>query len=201
MSEENKPLDTDTSDETLDEDIDEIFDSSQESQVEEGENDVSEAINKDEIFLKTMKSISGREFKSVEDAKKHYKNLASFVGKKEEPKEEPVKQEEPNQAVQDISSKLEKMEFVSDNPDAKQYFDSHIKPFAEGKDLSLTEAWKELQPLFESKKAQDDEQEIGVNSKNVITPKTDPALKGLREKALKGNSEAQEEFVAKMLGQ
>ena len=197
---ENKPLETDSQEETLDEELEEILDDNQESQ-EEGNNDVDNAVDQDEIFLNKMKEISGRDFKNIEDAKKHYKNLASFVGKKEEPKEEPKVEtnDESLSAVKEISSKLERMEFISENPDAKEYFESHIKPFADGKGLSLDEAWKEMKPLVDSKKAE--EQEIGVNSKNVITPKSDPKLKSLEDQARRGNPEAQEEYVKKMLGE
>lgn len=46
----------------------------------EGQGDVSSA----GFDLPTLNQITGREFKDVEDFKKHYENLSSFVGKKDE---------------------------------------------------------------------------------------------------------------------
>ena len=139
MNEENKPSVTDSNEE----DIDQLFEEeSQEGndQPVEGEKDVSEPVDEQKVFLEKFKEITGREFKDIDDASKHYKNLASFVGKKkEEPQEEPEVKEEgvKEDGLSDIKESIQRMEFLGENPDAKKHFESHVKPFAEGKGLSL----------------------------------------------------------------
>jgi len=106
-------------------------------------------------FLKKAKEITGRDFKDEEDFKKHYKNLSSFVGKKNTVK--PV--------ATDI---VEELRFKVDHPEYKEHFDI-IKMVSKEKGLNYNDAIsdpmvKELVEVRQSKKG-----ESVIHSNNKIS--------------------------------
>lgn len=199
--EDNKPLETDAP-QPQDENLDELFEETPEETPEESEESPEEAGKKDvepatkEDFLDTVKKVTGREFKSPEDFEKHYKNLASFVGKKQEDKPAVKSEVKPSADLSDINQKILKMEFLGETPDAKSHFETFVKPLADGQGISYAEAWEKIKPLVDAGEAQKTEKEIGVNSKNRIAPPTNSQLKKLEETAKTGSQEAQEAYIA-----
>lgn len=188
MTEENKPLESDVD---VDLDFEEI-----EQETETGGKDVDTT----KEFLTKVSSIAGREFKSVEEYEKHYKNLSSFVGKKVEPVVKTEQAPKKSDAMEQILKNQEKIEFFMEKPEAKTYFTEFVKPLADGSGISLQEAWDKVQPLIQSRIEQEKEKETGVNSKNRIKTFDNSEVKKLAEKARMGNSTDQEAFVAKALG-
>lgn len=191
MTVENKPLESDA--EFLEE-----FEQ-EDPQEKQEEKDVDGT----KEFLTKVSAISGREFKTIEEYEKHYKNLASFVGKKIEPEKEaqlkaPDKKE--TEGITQILANQKKIEFFMEVPEAKKHFDEFVKPLADGSGLTYAEAWERVRPLIQVSEEQEKEKEIGVNSKNRIQPIANSELKELVAEARKGSASAQEQLVAKMLG-
>ena len=154
-----------------------------------------EVKKEEETFLtkEELETLVGREIKDKEDFSKHYTNLKGFVGKKKEVKKEPSD----NAGVME---KLNKIEFLGDNPDAKEYYDDLIKPLADGKGLSLEDAYKSVNPYIEATKAKNKEKNIGVESKNRINPARDKKIQALAEKARAGDETAQDAYIKANLG-
>lgn len=205
--EENKPLDTDSAEDETNEDAHVESDSSESDpslQQAEGKEDVST----NEDLLATIEETSGRKFKDSDDFVKHYQNMASLVGKKvetpneETPKESEAPKEDTPQNSPDISKvveRLDKSDFLSENPDAKEHFDSIIKPLSAAKGLSLGDAWEEFKPFIEASKANENAKEIGVNSKNRIAPTSRTEMNKMANSARSGNAESQELLVDSLL--
>lgn len=142
-------------------DEEEIFDADSEQESYEDEFNSSdedgEANNSD--FLAKAKEITGREFKDEEDFKKHYKNLASYVGKKTE---KPVVK-----AKAEDNDRVAELEFKVDYPEYKEHFDV-IKMVARERGKSYSEVVddplvKELLEVRQSKKG-----ESVIHSNNKI---------------------------------
>lgn len=190
--EEHKPSETDA-EETVAED-------QGDTGVQAGE----ENVNGTKSFKETLEEVSGRAFKDEEDAIKHYKNLVSFVGKKEEKTEEKPEVKEVKQPVTDndalraIQERLDKQDFLAAHPDVADQFEL-IQTLAKGKGVSYEEALADVQPLIDAKKANDEEKDVGITSKNRIRPASNTDLQALRERAMRGDSSAQEELVKQTL--
>ena len=191
---ENKPLDTD-----IDDAIDETLDSVDESQDSElvGKEDVTPTPDVPD-FKEKLEEISGREFKDEDDAIKHYKNLASHVGK---PKVEsaPAAQPESDNELSAIKDTVAKIQFLSENPKAKTYLEDLIVPMSIGKKLSLQEAWKAVQPLVQASEEQDKQKDIGVSSKNRTVPLENPAIQDLTKNAKQGSPAAREALIEQLI--
>lgn len=164
--------------------------------------DSSQAGTEDDTNIKAgfkdrLEEISGREFKSEEDAIKHYENLASYVGKKKEEtaEENPTvaPSEKPKSNV--LTDRLDRFEFISENPEAKEHFEEYVKPLSQAKGVPLAQAWEQIKPLIDAKKEQEDEKEIGISSKNRVQPTSNTDLKELRKKAQTGDIASQEAMV------
>lgn len=190
--EENKPLESD-SEETLENDFDELFEEQESNdsppESKEGEKDVQPT----DQLLSTLKEVAGREFDSLEDFKKHYSNLKSYVGKKVEPEQ---KTSPTDSTLTEILKNQQKIEFFMETPDAKEHFNDFVKPLAEGSGISYQEAWMKVQPMIQVSKEKEQEK-IGVDSKTRIKPINNPELKKLEELARTGNPSAQEEYIRK----
>lgn len=191
----DKPLETDV---FVDEGSEENVSDTDSSKT--GEEDV-----KAEDFKAKLEEISGREFKSEEDAIKHYKNLASFVGKKEEKQTEETTEEKPepktdNSGVNEVMERLDRFEFLTANPEAKEHLDDLIKPIAQANGKTLEEAWEEVKPLVEAKKQVEEQKEVGITSNNRIKPAKNSDVEKLRKQAMKGSADAQENLINAMLG-
>lgn len=166
---------------------------------DEKESEPSTFLTKEEL-----EKIVGREIKSKDDFFNHYQNLKSYVGKKPEDFtqtdiEKITKEVQPKKSNQnsDIMDKLNRIEFLGDNPEAKEYFNDLIKPMADGQGLSLNEAYEKVKPYIEATKNQEKEKNIGVESKNRIEPARDKKLIALAQKARQGDVKAQDEYIRK----
>lgn len=153
----------------------------------------------DNIFLtkEELERLVGREVKDKNDFEKHYTNLKSFVGKKEEKVEE--KPQPKKSQGNEVMEKLNRIEFFGENPEAKKYFDDFIKPMADGKGISLEEAYSQVKPYIQATEAQEKEKEIGVESRNRLEPAMDKKLAALANKAREGDKRAQEEYVRQVI--
>lgn len=157
-------------------------------------------------FKEKLEEISGRNFKDEEDAIKHYKELSSFVGKvgqeektKEKPEVKEVKQPvTDNDALRAIQERLDRQDFLAAHPDVVDQFEL-IQTIAKGKGVSYEDALADVQPLIDAKKANDEEKDVGITSKNRIRPASNKDLQALRERAMRGDSSAQEELVKQTL--
>ena len=195
--EENKPSEADAEEtpqiDTLsEEELEEEFGEEDQEESKAGEENVpssekSEETQEKDIFLtkEEAEKLVGREIKDKEDFSKHYTNLKRFVGKKE-----PVKEDN-----SEVMEKLNRIEFLGDNPDAKEYYEDLIKPLADGKGLSLEEAYKSISPYIEATKAKNKEKNIGVESKNRINPARNKKVQALAQKAREGDEKAQEAYI------
>lgn len=195
MEEDIKP---DVTDSTIEENqvaeaIDDLF--------EEGETNDVEAAEEPVISLADFEEMSGRKFDSIDDAKKHYANLKSFVGKKTgevvKPKES-VATDLDGKIQAGIKAALEEQS-LSSNKESKDYLDL-VKAVAKDKGISLNEAWeKHIKDVAiaasEYKKGRD----VGVNSKTRINPMVSEKNKQLVDDARGGNPEARDALVAKHL--
>jgi len=201
MTEENKPLKSDVEEDEFSDDIFSQEDNQEENQSETGK---EKDVDATEEFLAKVSSISGREFKTVEEYEKHYKNLSSFVGKKVESENQPQRstpnRKLENDSLKEVLESNRKIEFFLDNPEAKKHFAEYVKPMADGSGISYVEAWEKVKPLIQSSEEQEKEKEIGVNSKSRIQTVDTSKLKSLAQDARSGNAAAQEALVAKMLG-
>jgi hypothetical protein len=200
MTENNKPLDTDS-------EVEELF-ADEDSLAEEGAQDVDSVETLDSLTLSELNVRAGREganaFKSKEDFFKHYDNLKSFVGRKE-PKEvnqagEVSDQLDIKSEIFSIKSQLAERDFISEAPEAKDYLDI-IRAVAKDKKITLKEAWNDsLKEIAEGANAKKKELEIGVKSKNRLNPMQSQKAQQLAELAKTGNTAAQEALLKEMLG-
>ncbi len=156
-----------------------------------------ESLSLDELNVK-----AGREgeqaFKTKEDFFKHYENLKSFVGKKQEPaKSEDVSTKE---ELAQLKQELAKEKFIGNTPTAKQAI-SVLEAFAKDRNMSLDEAWssdefKSIAEAFSTK---------GDNGKTVITnnrinPVQSQRISELATSARTGDSASAEALVKEVLG-
>lgn len=191
--EENKPQETD-SEETSSETLDEILAESEENTTE-GDGDVQDAKG-DFITREDLESVAGRKFESKEEFAKHYKNLASYVGKKVEPKVERAK---PDKSNAELIEKITKIEFLSDHPEAKSFYDEYIRPMANGQGVTLKEAYEKVKPLIDASESQKKEKEIGVESNNRIQSADFQKTKKLSSEARTGSKPAQDAYMKEVV--
>ncbi len=196
MEEDIKP---DVTDSTFEENqvaeaIDDLF--------EEGDPNDVEAAEEPSFKLSEFEEMAGRKFESLDDAKKHYQNLKSFVGKKTGE----VVKANPDNSGADLDGKIQagikaalEEQSLSSNKESKDYLDL-VKAVAKDKGISLKEAWEKhvkdtAIAASEYKKGRD----VGVNSKTRINPMVSQKMKELEDSARQGSPEAKDDLVAKHL--
>ena len=187
---------TQTADDLLD-----LFD--EPSEEEAGSNGDNHALSLDEI-----NSISGRSFTSKEDAMKFLKNLNSLAGdqkrielekKAKEAEKTLTEKEQLSSRIAELERKEKVSDFLLANQGASKEDFELAEAFAEKKGLTLEEAWKTIAGKFASIAKNDEDDEVGVKSKQRITPVQSQQIAQLRESALKGSSDAQEELVKSLI--
>lgn len=154
------------------------------------------------LTLAELNELSGRTgdnaFKSKEDYFKHYKNLSSLVGKKEEPKKE-VKNDGGNDDIRkeiaELRQTIVEKDFVSENPAAKEHI-TLIRDVAKSRGVSLSEAYESVKDIVDSASAYKKEREVGVNSKNRINPMQSQRLNKLAQNVKAGDRKSEEALVA-----
>lgn len=185
----NKPLDTDTSEdnveeESQDESIDELFE-------EEGGDDVE---GKGELSLEELNKISGREFKSKEDYLKHYENLKKLVGdqdlakKRKEAKE--VKKEDnvdkTAQELAELKKDIAKKDFLIETPTAKPFIEP-LEAYADRQGVSLEEAWNSESFQLIAESSQRTGKKLTTNNK--IAPARSKEIDRLQKEVVETGSE------------
>ncbi|MEA1925855.1 MAG: hypothetical protein U9M90_01235 [Patescibacteria group bacterium] len=218
---DNKPENSDA------EDLDELF--SEEPEEEESENEEEEEVGEEDVggdsqtqeadLLKKVGAVMGRDFESLEDAKKHYQNLNSLVGDQERVKKEKelqdLKKKQKEEAkqrdtyakrIEALEEVNEKSTFLSLNPDAEDTYE-FLDSYAKAQGVSVDDAWKgsdnvkPFKDIAEGYIASKKDKDIGVNSRNRITPDQTKKLNALRKEVAEGGgTEAQQDLVKETLG-
>lgn len=189
--EEIKPVETDSDEESSD--LSDLF--------EEGEtNDESTS---GVITLKEFEDLSGRKFKNIDDAKRHYQNLKEFVGKANQSKEAPVEKKDSSidsvlAEMKELKAQVVERDFILDNPKAKGSLNL-VRKVAKADGISLSEAWEQVKDLAVSAEEYKKGRDVGVNSKTRINPIVSEKNKEMVELAKRGDINAGDALVEQHL--
>jgi len=160
--------------------------------------------------LAEINRVTGRNFASMEDFEKHYKNLNSLVGdqtrvenEKKAKELEKIKtsgDQELRGIVEGLQSQLVEKDFLAENPTAKASLDL-VKAVASSKGITLHEAWENhIKDTWEKANAYNEEKEIGIRSKQRLMPAEAKEINTLVEKVkAEASTEDKEALVAKWL--
>lgn len=190
-----KPVDTDSSEESSD--LSDLFD----------EGETNENVTSDAITLKEFEELSGRKFNSIDDAKKHYQNLKSFVGKANQSKEETVERKEtPKDSsidsvlaeMKELKAQVAERDFILETPQAKGSLNL-LRKVAKADGISLSEAWEQVKDMATSAEEYKKGRDVGVNSNKRINPVVSEKNKEVVEAARRGNIEARDTLVEQHL--
>lgn len=188
-----KPVDTDSSEESSD--LSDLFD----------EGETNENVTSDAITLKEFEELSGRKFNSIDDAKKHYQNLKSFVGKANQSKEETVERTSKDSSIDSVLAEMKELkaqvaerDFILETPQAKGSLNL-IRKVAKADGISLSEAWEQVKDMATSAEEYKKGRDVGVNSNKRINPVVSEKNKEVVEAARRGNIEARDTLVAQHL--
>jgi hypothetical protein len=191
-------LETDDSESTPQTSDDEVRADVEELLSESGEEDVPSELKQEELKLNELNELAGRKgdnaFKTLDDFKKHYGNLKSFVGKKQEKPVVP-----PTETEGFVSrDEYEADKFFSLNPNAKPY-EKIVKSMAKDEKISLGKAWEEFEPIAEAHQSKEKEAEV-VKTKNRTSPAAARRMEKLEESAKTGDDKAQQEYLREAMG-
>jgi hypothetical protein len=146
--------------------------------------------------LEQINKATGRNYKSLDEALGGVKETFSFVGKKTEPKDvTPAKAETADGKVEKLEWEMGKMNFVSTNPEAKDYV-NEIGALAKANNVSWQEAYdnSRIKSLVKQSQAGDEtpmvvtgqrlrrSQNVGLSSENFANLpmlEQDKIVKGL----------------------
>lgn len=190
-----KPVDTDSDEESSD--LGDLFD----------EGETNENVTSDAITLKEFEELSGRKFNSIDDAKKHYQNLKSFVGKANQSKEETVERKETSKdssidsvlaEMKELKAQVAERDFILETPQAKGSLNL-LRKVAKADGISLSEAWEQVKDMATSAEEYKKGRDVGVNSNKRINPVVSEKNKEVVEAARRGNIEARDTLVAQHL--
>lgn len=190
-----KPVDTDSDEESSD--LGDLFD----------EGETNENVTSDAITLKEFEELSGRKFNSIDDAKKHYQNLKSFVGKANQSKEETVERKETSKdssidsvlaEMKELKAQVAERDFILDTPQAKGSLNL-LRKVAKADGISLSEAWEQVKDMATSAEEYKKGRDVGVNSNKRINPVVSEKNKEVVEAARRGNIEARDTLVEQHL--
>lgn len=188
-----KPVDTDSDEESSD--LGDLFD----------EGETNENVTSDAITLKEFEELSGRKFNSIDDAKKHYQNLKSFVGKANQSKEETVERTSKDSSIDSVLAEMKELkaqvaerDFILETPQAKGSLNL-IRKVAKADGISLSEAWEQVKDMATSAEEYKKGRDVGVNSNKRINPVVSEKNKEVVEAARRGNIEARDTLVEQHL--
>ena len=171
------------------------------------EGETNENVTSDAITLKEFEELSGRKFNSIDDAKKHYQNLKSFVGKANQSKEETVERKETSKdssidsvlaEMKELKAQVAERDFILETPQAKGSLNL-IRKVAKADGISLSEAWEQVKDMATSAEEYKKGRDVGVNSNKRINPVVSEKNKEVVEAARRGNIEAGDTLVAQHL--
>lgn len=192
-------------DKPLDTDLEDIFEEEEGSaQPNPSGEDTQEEEKNDQkmLTLDKLNQLAGRTgdqaFKSIQDFEKHYGNLKSFVGKKQETAK-PSTKETSGDRYEELKREIEALKaekihegFLASNPEAKENLDL-LQAYAEKKGISLQEAWDEKRDVFSRNEV------AGIKPTNRNIPIQPKEMQQLRELAKNGNEQARQELVRRTL--
>lgn len=188
-----KPVDTDSDEESSD--LGDLFD----------EGETNENVTSDAITLKEFEELSGRKFNSIDDAKKHYQNLKSFVGKANQSKEETVERTSKDSSIDSVLAEMKELkaqvaerDFILETPQAKGSLNL-LRKVAKADGISLSEAWEQVKDMATSAEEYKKGRDVGVNSNKRINPVVSEKNKEVVEAARRGNIEARDTLVEQHL--
>lgn len=188
-----KPDLTDSSEESSD--LSDLFD----------EGETNENVTSDAITLKEFEELSGRKFNSIDDAKKHYQNLKSFVGKANQSKEETVEMTSKDSSIDSVLAEMKELkaqvaerDFILETPQAKGSLNL-LRKVAKADGISLSEAWEQVKDMATSAEEYKKGRDVGVNSNKRINPVVSEKNKEVVEAARRGNIEARDTLVEQHL--
>lgn len=165
----------------------------------------AESTGGEPLTLSEINEISGRKFSSKEEALKHYKHLTSLVGdqKRIETEKKAKEAEKALTEKEKLAERIAELErentigkFLMAHPTAKESLEV-VEAYAEKKGLTLEEAWKNVSGKFVPEAKEDDE--VGIKSKQRITPVQSQNIASLKEQALRGSDEAQEALIKEVI--
>jgi hypothetical protein len=171
------------------------------------EGETNENVTSDAITLKEFEELSGRKFNSIDDAKKHYQNLKSFVGKANQSKEETVEKKETSKdssidsvlaEMKELKAQVAERDFILDTPQAKGSLNL-VRKVAKADGISLSEAWEQVKDMATSAEEYKKGRDVGVNSNKRINPVVSEKNKEVVEAARRGNIEARDTLVEQHL--
>lgn len=171
------------------------------------EGETNENVTSDAITLKEFEELSGRKFNSIDDAKKHYQNLKSFVGKANQSKEETVERKETSKdssidsvlaEMKELKAQVAERDFILETPQAKGSLNL-LRKVAKADGISLSEAWEQVKDMATSAEEYKKGRDVGVNSNKRINPIVSEKNKEVVEAARRGNIEARDTLVEQHL--
>lgn len=169
------------------------------------EGETNENVASDAITLKEFEELSGRKFNSIDDAKKHYQNLKSFVGKANQSKEETVERTSKDSSIDSVLAEMKELkaqvaerDFILDTPQAKGSLNL-LRKVAKADGISLSEAWEQVKDMATSAEEYKKGRDVGVNSNKRINPVVSEKNKEVVEAARRGNIEARDTLVEQHL--
>lgn len=169
------------------------------------EGETNENVTSDAITLKEFEELSGRKFNSIDDAKKHYQNLKSFVGKANQSKEETVERTSKDSSIDSVLAEMKELkaqvaerDFILETPQAKGSLNL-LRKVAKADGISLSEAWEQVKDMATSAEEYKKGRDVGVNSNKRINPVVSEKNKEVVEAARRGNIEARDTLVAQHL--
>lgn len=171
------------------------------------EGETNENVTSDAITLKEFEELSGRKFNSIDDAKKHYQNLKSFVGKANQSKEETVERKETSKdssidsvlaEMKELKAQVAERDFILETPQAKGSLNL-LRKVAKADGISLSEAWEQVKDMATSAEEYKKGRDVGVNSNKRINPVVSEKNKEVVEAAKRGNIEARDTLVEQHL--
>jgi hypothetical protein len=167
----------------------------------EEEEQKDDANDQEILTLEKLNSLAGRTgeqaFKSIGDFEKHYGNLKSFVGKKQETAKPATKEtsgdryEELKREIEALKAEKSQEGFLTSFPEAKEHLDL-IEAYAEKKGLSLSEAWEQKKDVFSRN-------EVSIKPTNRHIPIQPKDMDKLRDLARRGDINARQELVRRTL--
>jgi len=209
MVEENKPSETNESELEL----------GSEPGEENVSDDETSTDSLDDSELEKLNKLTGKDFKSVDDFKKHYDNLKSFSGTEEaqdlrkkaklydelqkeaeKVKDDIGKEDTTGDKFNQLEDKFNKSEFIRENPDAKEHFDL-VEAIADQKKVSFQEAWdSSVKDLAAAKLEKDKEHSDIIDSKTKTAPLNTQKINQLVDIVKKTDSfDAKQKLVEKFL--
>ena len=171
---DNKPLETDDQEES---DVEDVYPTDEETPQEPGAEDVG---GKTDFTLK-LEELSGRTFKDDADAEKHYKNLSSFVGKKDKPTPAKAELSELMEKVSGLEQTVTERDFIYEKPEAKDHLDL-VRSVAKADGTTLQAAWDKTKEYVGAVEASKKEKTV-VESKNRLTAPQQKEFQAVAEKA------------------